>query len=35
MLYNDTIKLVDLISKVTDTIKTSMIYGDLNLPNIG
>ena len=34
MSYNDTVKLFDLISKLTDTIKTCIIYGDLNLPGI-
>ena len=34
MSYNDTIKLFDLISKLMYTIKTCIIYGDLNLPGI-
>ena len=34
MSYNDTIKLFELISKLTDTIKTCIIYRDLNLPGI-
>ena len=34
MSYNDTVKLFDLISKLTDTIETCIIHVDLNLPGI-
>ena len=34
MSFNDTIKLCDIISSVSDSTKTSIIYGDFNLPGI-
>ena len=32
MSFNDTIRLCDIISSVSDSTKTSIIYGDFNLP---
>ena len=34
MSYNHTVKLFDLISRFTDTIKTCIIYENLNLTSI-
>ena len=34
MSLNDTITLCDIISSVSDFTKTSIIYGDFNLPGI-
>ena len=34
MSFNDTIKSCDIISSVSESTKTSIIYGDFNLPGI-
>ena len=34
MSFNDTIKLCDIILSVSDSTKTTIIYGDFNLPGI-
>ena len=34
MSFKDTIKLCDIISSISDSTKTSIIYGDFNLPGI-